>query len=440
MTAEIIIIGGGASGLMAAIEAGKQFVAAGTGAGGRCPVLLLERMDRPGKKILATGNGRCNFSNTYMDEACFRSDTPELVKQVLNQFDQEQTTEFFKELGIMVKNRDGYLYPMSGQASSILDVLLTELERLPVKILTSSPAEKISRIRDGYQVSIAGGKTYTGKKVIMACGGCAYPKLGSDGSGFWLAKSLGHKIIPPVPALTSLYARQDFFKQISGVRADGRISLYIYNPQEPYSLKSEKPAAWDRGELQLTDYGISGIPAFQVSRFASRALAQGKKVTAVVDFMPDMNDGEFFVYLWERASIKPHKTPEQFLTGIFNKKLCQLFIKMAKLSREPEVGNFSKKQIHSLVAVIKGLKIEITKTGDFDHAQVCAGGVGGRELDGHLQSVLYPGLYFTGEIIDVDGICGGYNLQWAWSSGYVAGHHAAGFPQKDDFVSRPKGQ
>ena len=138
-----------------------------------------------------------------MDEACFRSDTPELVKQVLNQFDQEQTTEFFKELGIMVKNRDGYLYPMSGQASSILDVLLTELERLPVKILTSSPAEKISRIRDGYQVSIAGGKTYTGKKVIMACGGCAYPKLGSDGSGFWLAKSLGHKIIPPVPALTS---------------------------------------------------------------------------------------------------------------------------------------------------------------------------------------------------------------------------------------------
>ncbi len=422
MTAEIIIIGGGASGLMAAIEAGNQFAAAGMGSVGKWPVLLLERMDRPGKKILATGNGRCNFSNTYINETCFRSDTPGLVKQILDQFDQERTTEFFQNLGIMVKNRDGYLYPMSGQASSILEVLLAELNRLPVKLMTNCPVEKVSRIGEGYQVIISSEKKYTAKKVIIACGGCAYTKLGSDGSGYRLAKGLGHNIIEPVPALTSLYASPNYFKQISGVRTDGCISLYIHNSQESPPLKA---AASDRGELQLTDYGISGIPAFQVSRFASKALAQGRKAEAVVDFMPDMNEGELFLYLWERAAAKPYKTPEQFLIGIFNKKLCQLFIKLAKLSREPDAGSFTKKQIHSLVSVIKGLKTEIVKTGDFEHAQVCAGGVDGRELDEHLQSKLYPGLYFTGEMVDVDGICGGYNLQWAWSSGYVAGRHAA---------------
>ncbi len=438
MTAEIIIIGGGASGLMAAIAAGTIFsgtdsapggqslrpAAGGSAPGAYMPVLLFERMDKTGKKILATGNGRCNFSNTYMDQSCFRSDSPKLAENVLEQFGQEQATELFQTLGIMVKNRDGYLYPLSGQASSILDVLMCELARLPVKVVTDSKVLKIMRVKDKYQVTDGRGQVHTAKKVIIACGGRAYPKLGSDGSGYKFAKALGHTVIRPVPALTALYTRQDFFKKVAGVRADGCIRLYITQDSKPAG-DPPVPIAWDRGELQLTDYGISGIPVFQVSRFAAKALAQKLHVKAVLDFMPDMDEGRLFMYLWDRAVSRPQKTAEEFLIGMFNKKLCDLFISLAQLPPGQKAGSLSKKQLGSLVRMIKALETDIVKTGDFDHAQVCAGGVDGRELDRHLQSLKCPGLYFSGEIIDVDGICGGYNLQWAWSSGYVSGQHAA---------------
>lgn len=443
MKAKIIIIGAGASGLMAAIAAGRRFLAQSRQAGQGCrasqsfqtapgcrtgqncqedrevPVLVLERMDKAGKKLLATGNGRCNFSNMHMEPDCFHSDSPKLVRQVLDIFSVEQTAGFFEELGIYIKNRDGYLYPLSGQASSVLDVLLMETRRLPVEIRTGCEVSGIKAVPGGYEVYGGGGKIYRAGKVIISCGGCAYPKLGSNGSGYAFAKASGLKVIPPVPALTGLYASQKYFREVAGVRADAQISLYIKKGE------NQVLAAKDRGEVQLTDYGVSGIPAFQVSRSAAKALAMKKKVSLTLDFMPDMSSGELFSFLYERARLHPERDVLEFLTGIFNYKLCRLFVKLSGLLKDRAAGSLSKRELSQFVGVIKALPADITGTGNFDNAQVCAGGVDGRELNPNLEAKKRQGLYFAGEVIDVDGLCGGYNLQWAWSSGYIAGSHAA---------------
>lgn len=466
MTAEIMIIGAGASGLMAAIAAGREFLNKRSDKKGDpvLPVLVLERMDKPGKKLLATGNGRCNFSNMHMSMDCFHSDTPRLVRQVLEAFGLEKTLGFFEELGIYIKNKDGYLYPLSGQASSVLDVLLMEVECLPVKMVTGCEVQKLKRLRGGdYEAVDTSGRTYRAKRVIVACGGRAYPKLGSNGSGYGLAAEAGLKVIEPVPALTGLYAAQKYFKEVAGVRADACISLYTHKNGQPTVI------ARDRGEVQLTDYGVSGIPAFQVSRSAAKALAKKQKVWLTLDFMPDMTEGELFCFLSERFRRHPERNAAGLLTGMFNQKLCRLLTQQAGLTpstaasisgggrhesgrkttvtaaapngsgRRSTVAGaqsgsgrkttaadaLNKRALGRLAGIIKALPADIVATGSFDHAQVCAGGVDGRELTPVLESRKAPGLYFVGELVDVDGICGGYNLQWAWSSGYVAGSHSA---------------
>ena len=428
MTAKTIIIGGGASGLMAAIAAGRIYA-------GGCKkaqkkgreVLVLERMDKAGKKLLATGNGRCNFSNMHMDDTCYHSQTPWLIKQALGTFGLKETLDFFDELGLFVKNRDGYLYPLSGQASTVLDVLLMELKRLPVEIKTGCEVISVKPVKNGYEIRDGAGTIYRAPTVIVACGGCAYPKLGSNGGGYRLASGLGLKVITPRPALTGLYGAQKYFKKVSGVRADARLSLYIKKGS------STVCAASDRGEVQLTDYGISGIPAFQVSYYASKALARGQMVAAALDFMPDMPENNLFLMLKDRARLYPERSVREFLIGILHQKLCALFTELACLPEDKQACALSSRELFALAKLMKALPADIVKTGGFDNAQVCSGGVDGRELSPQLEAKGYPGLYFAGELIDVDGICGGYNLQWAWSSGYIAGSSAPGvFERKNN--------
>lgn len=429
MNVDIIIIGAGASGLMAAIAAARQLqlqnttsrsgTAPAAGAGDSHKILILEHMDKPGKKILATGNGRCNFTNAHMDAGCYHSDTPELYEKIFRQFGHDETMAFFKSLGIYPKDRDGYMYPASGQASAVLDVLMMELKRYPVRILYDSHVEAIRRQKNNFEIITRGNERHTAKKVILACGGQAYPKLGSDGSGYGLAKALGLEVTNVVPALTGLYAVEKYFKAVSGVRVDGSIRIMLEpKDREPVLL------AQDRGELQLTDYGVSGIPAFQVSRFAAQALLKRQRVVGIVDFMPDMTQTELFLYLNGRAAEMPYKNMDDFLIGMFNQKLCRLFNESARLDGKLSVTRLNRKQLGTLAQIIKNMTFHVEKTGHFANAQVCAGGVSGRELTEHLEARKVPGLYVAGELADVDGICGGYNLQWAWSSGYVAGTHA----------------
>lgn len=382
-------------------------------------VTLLEHMDRVGKKILSTGNGKCNLTNRRMDAACYRSGAPEFPMEVLNRFGEAETEAFFEELGIVLKDKNGYLYPASGQASSVLDVLREELSRLGVKIVTEcgeadivSPDSGKERKRE-WQVSCGKGR-FRSDALILAAGSKAAPSTGSDGSGYALAKKLGHRIVRPLPALVQLRCREKFFKQISGVRADALVSIWA----------DGRMLASDQGELQLTDYGISGIPVFQVSRFASVALSQGAQVKAEIDFYPELNRKELGRFLRERRQLLGERTAESFFTGWFNKKLALLFLRLAGVSPDGKISDLTETQLSGLVRLIKQFETEIAEPNPFANAQICCGGVDVREVDSHtMESKKKKGLYLAGELLDVDGICGGYNLQWAWSTGALAGIH-----------------
>lgn len=402
----VAVIGGGAAGMMAAITAAREGV----------KVTILEHKDRIGKKILSTGNGRCNFTNTYQTPACYRSDNRDFAWNIIQKFNVEKTISFFKELGIYPKDRNGYLYPYSDQAAAILEVLQIEIAKLDICVMTEINVLDIQPVKRGIRVT-TDKKTITVDSVILACGSKAAPVTGSDGSGYQLAKLLGHRIVPVLPALVQLRCAEKFYKSISGVRVQGTVEIYA----DDISLAS------DTGEIQLTNYGISGIPVFQVSRYAAKAIYQKQSVTAVLNFMPDMNKDKFLSFLQERITLCPHKTLDEFFTGIFPKKLCELWIRLSRLPKEMRVSDLSGEQLEKLVLLIQHLRTHITETNAFEQAQICCGGVDTTEINPDtLESNYVPGIYFAGELLDVDGICGGYNLQWAWSSGFVAGREAAG--------------
>lgn len=402
----VAVIGGGAAGMMAAITAAREGV----------KVTILEHKDRIGKKILSTGNGRCNFTNTYQTPACYRSDNRDFAWNIIQKFNVEKTISFFKELGIYPKDRNGYLYPYSDQAAAILEVLQIEIAKLNICVMTEINVLDIQPVKRGIRVT-TDKKTITVDSVILACGSKAAPVTGSDGSGYQLAKLLGHRIVPVLPALVQLRCAEKFYKSISGVRVQGTVEIYA----DDISLAS------DTGEIQLTNYGISGIPVFQVSRYVAKAIYQKQSVTAVLNFMPDMNKDEFLSFLQERITLCPHKTLDEFFTGIFPKKLCELWIRLSRLPKEMRVSDLSGEQLEKLVLLIQHLRTHITETNAFEQAQICCGGVDTTEINPDtLESNYVPGIYFAGELLDVDGICGGYNLQWAWSSGFVAGKEAAG--------------
>ncbi|OUP83088.1 aminoacetone oxidase family FAD-binding enzyme [Lachnoclostridium sp. An169] len=413
----VTVVGGGASGMMAAITAAECGVR----------VILLEHNARVGKKILSTGNGRCNFTNIHQESLCYRSEDPLFPWGIIQKFSAQDTIAFFLKLGIYSKNRNGYLYPNSDQASAVLDVLRMELSRLNVDVRTEQECLEIrpvhpSRGKHSSQEDSAGFSVRTDKesfftdRVILCAGSKAAPSSGSDGSGYSLAKKLGHHLIPVLPALVQLRCRENFFKSIAGVRADGKVSVFA----------GEELLASDRGEIQLTDYGISGIPVFQVSRFVSRALYEKEEVTVRLDFMPDHTQEQFAQFLKSRIRMRPDKTLEQFFTGLFHKKLSDLWIRLSGIPRTKTVEKLTEDEIETLVRLVKQFRVTVLRTNSFEQAQVCCGGVDTAEVNPDtLESLLVPGLYFAGEILDVDGMCGGYNLQWAWSSGHRAGEEAA---------------
>lgn len=408
MKKSVYVIGAGPAGMMAAITA------ASAGAN----VTLLEHNDRVGKKILSTGNGRCNYSNVIQGPEYYRSDNPKFPWTVIQKYSADTLLSYFEELGIMPKNKNGGIYPFSEQASAVLDVLRAEVERLRVQVVTNTHVKEIQKQKNGFTVIAEMNKTekrFHADTVVLAAGSKAAAKLGSDGSGYAIAKALGHHIVPIVPALVQLKCKEAYFKSLAGIRLHGKVSLYV----------NDSLMCSDTGEIQLTDYGISGIPVFQVSRFASRGLFEKKSVYAEMDFLPDLTMEEVSSYLMNRKMIRPQKDMEGFLTGIFNKKLIGVLVKNIGIPIHKKAGELSKKEIILLANQIKKWKVTIIGTNSFEQAQICAGGIDTKEIKTHnMESKLIPGLFFAGEVVDVDGICGGYNLQWAWSSGYLAGKGA----------------
>lgn len=364
-------------------------------------VWMLEHNDKVGKKILVTGNGRCNLTNERMDSSFFRSDTPFFVKEVLKQFSYMETKQFFEELGVVLKSRFGYCYPASGQASAVLDVLRMELKHQNVNIVLGTHVNKI-RKKKKFIVE-AGSGNFEAERVIIATGSKAAPKQGSDGSGYELLHSFGHRMIPPVPALVQIRCKENFLKQWAGIRTDGKISVFVDGRLETS----------DQGELQLTDYGVSGIPVFQVSGRAVRLREEGLKVTLLLDFLPDFDREGLAAFLRARQEQCPYKSVKQLLIGLLPEKLAEVL-----MTGKPDISKLAEK--------IKEFPIEITGGKSYEQAQVCSGGVPLSEVySDTLESRKVPGLYLAGEILDTDGICGGYNLQWAWTTGALAGRSAA---------------
>ncbi|MGI6094351.1 MAG: NAD(P)/FAD-dependent oxidoreductase [Lachnospiraceae bacterium] len=391
MGKRVIVVGGGASGFLAAIMAARNGAS----------VTILEQNDKVGKKLLSTGNGRCNLTNQKQEAQFYHSSSPQFPQEVLQQFPLFETLSFFTSIGVYTKNKNGYFYPSSEQAASVVQLLKMQAEYWHVKIKLKEKVVKISKKGEEFTVETQTWK-YTGEAVILCCGSCASAIEGADGSGYSLSLELGHHLIKPLPALVALKCKGNFFKW-AGVRVEGAVSL----------AADHTVFLTERGELQLTDYGVSGIPVFQISRFAVRLLDEGVQPSVILDFMPDFTREELEAFLRRRKENCPYQSEKQLLIGLLPEKL---------------IGVLAPKgcTIESIAANCKAWELPVKGSGSFAQAQVCSGGIDTLEIDAHtMESRKIKGLYFAGEVVDVDGACGGYNLQWAWSSGAVAGRHAA---------------
>lgn len=391
MSRTVLVIGGGAAGLMAAVMAARAGAA----------VTVLEQNEKPGKKILASGNGRCNYTNRVQKKECYRGCDPEYAWKILRQFSADETLHFFEQLGIYPKERNGWLYPNSDQAQSVLEVLLMEAAHLKIKIKTRETVLDLYPDQDGWTACTATWK-YHADAVIVASGSPASNVEGASDWGFLWAKGRQIPVAGMLPALVGLKGKGNYFSRWSGVRVFGKVSV------QPKGMETYT----EEGELQLTEYGISGIPIFQISRYVLAELQTQSTALLELDFMPSLTEGELRILLEEREECCPYKTLQEQFVGLLPSKLISIVA--------PAESN-----LRECVHNCKHYPLIVTGASSLRQAQVCSGGVLTDALDEHLQAKEYPNLYFAGELVDVDGACGGYNLQWAWSSGAVAGRSAA---------------
>ena len=404
MKTEIAVIGGGASGLMAAVTAKKS---------GK-EVIILERKDRILKKVLITGNGRCNITNVNANISNYFGKNISSVENILNRFTPQDTMDFFNELGIICNEENrGKVYPLSGQASSVVDALRFEAERLGIKIETEFYVRKIEKDGFKFRIYSEDKKKIEAGRVILAAGGQSYPELGSNGSGFELAKELGHSVTKLSPSIVQLKTEKNQVKGLQGIKTDVAVTAYGDN---------KKICTYD-GELLFTDYGISGNVVFNISF----VMPLYKNVEFEIDFMEKFDYNELYEMLKERKRILSHLTMENYFNGMINKKLGQFLSKVSGIEKlSKPVKDLNDSDIRKLCTVLKKYRVKILETTGFKNAQVTAGGVSLDEVNTEtLESKIVKGLYFSGEVLDVYGECGGFNLQWAWASGYIAGENAA---------------
>ncbi len=406
---EIIVVGAGASGMMAAVAA--------AGDGGR--VLVLEKMKRAGKKLLATGNGKCNFTNSRQERDCYRGEDTPFIWSALRRFPHERVLRAFYDMGILPSERGGYYYPASGQAASVVEALLRQMEHRKVRLHTREAVKSLCPSTDGGNgfVVTTARETYHAARVILAAGGMASPVHGTTGDGYLFARDMGLDVLEPLPALTSCTLRGNFREEWAGVRTQGQITLFD---------GSGGYLAQDQGELQFVASGISGIPVFQVSRYAARALSHNDHPYLLMDCMTSYTQEELEREIMGRRKRFPEWSALDSLDGMMHRKLAKALLKCLLMDPGDRIGGWTMRQICRVAAKIKSWRLEITAVGGFDRAQVTCGGVLTDQIDpATMQVKRRPGLYITGEMLDVDGICGGYNLQWAWTSGYLAGKDAA---------------
>ena len=393
----IAVIGGGASGLAAAIAASDS----------GAQVTVYEREKRCGRKILATGNGRCNMTNINAGLKNYHGIEPGFIKGVMKRFWVNETIEFFEELGIVTKVEDnGKVYPNSDQASAVLDVLRIRCETNGVNTVTGFEVSEIRKVKNRFQIKSYNGENAWADKVIIATGGKAAPDLGSKGAGYSILKSFGHRITELRPSLVQMRTEGNTAGKLKGIKFTGTAKMGKYE---------------EKGEILFTDYGLSGPPIFSLSS----KYENQKEIE--LDLMSAYNEEELIDMLYMRVSRNPDIALESFFVGMLNKRIGQVLLKeleIAPLSRK--ACTLSEKEIKACAAAIKSWKFPISGTLSWNNAQVTKGGAMTEDFNPTtMESRMTKGLYAVGEVLDIDGDCGGYNLQWAWSSGIIAGQSAA---------------
>ena len=396
------IIGGGASGMTAALAAavpGNE-------------VLLFERQARVGRKLLATGNGRCNLTNLKAAAAGYHGDDPQFVNAALAAFPVDKTLQWFRDLGLYtVAEESGRVYPYSDQANSVVDVLRFGLQKDNIQLLTGFEVTRVRKDAEGFLVESKDGK-YRCDRLIIACGGLAGTKLGGSMSGYQLLRSFGHRVTKLRPALVQVKSSWGGCVSLKGVRTNCHAAIYHEDVLHSQST----------GELQFTEYGLSGPVMFEITRDVCQ---KSGNWTCKLDFLPQAEEAELLTELQRRT--QRELPAEELLTGIVHNRLGKVLIKAAGVSAQMMVKELTLQQLTDICAKVKAFEVPLTETLGMDSAQVTAGGVVTADFDPQtMQSKLVPGLYACGEVLDVDGDCGGYNLQWAWSSGMAAGLHAGG--------------
>lgn len=398
---KILIIGGGAGGMMAALSAAED-------ANNR--VILLERQARLGHKLLATGNGRCNLSNRRLCVENYHGAYPEFVRPALEAFGPEDTLAFFEQRGLLtVTEPSGRVYPLSDQANSVVDTLRFALEQAGVEVVTGCDVVEVRKKARGYEAKDAAEHKYFGDKLIIACGGCAGKKLGGVHAGYRLLQMLGHSCTGLYPSLTQIQTEPALVRPLKGVRADARLRL----------RQNGKTLAQDEGELQFTQFGVSGPLAFSLSRAA--AVSDGT-LTLLADFLRAYSRDEVMALLRNKQKALPGLPCGDFLSGTVQSRLGRVIVQRCGLELSAPSGSLGEDELGAIAAMLQYFELPVQGVLGFDYAQVTAGGVRTEEFDPKtLQSRLAPNVFAVGEVLDIDGDCGGYNLQWAWSSGRLAG-------------------
>ena len=396
----VLIIGAGASGMLAALTAARS----------GCETALFERQSRVGRKLAATGNGRCNLTNTAASAGHYHGDDPAFVRPALEALPVADTLALFRGIGLLTREEyGGRVYPLSNSANSVTDTLRFALEAAGVRMISGDRVRALTRSGSGFAVTTESGARVEGDAAIVACGGLAGEKLGGGKDGYELLKSLGHTRTALYPALAQITTAPEFPRSLKGVKADCALRL----------TRGGDPLAESSGEVLFADTGVSGPAAFDLARTVSTS---GGDLTLTLDLLRGYTFGETLAYLRERAQIAPQLTAGELFIGAVPNRLARMLAKYAGLKQDAPAPSLDARALKSLALAAKNFALPVRGTEGFATAQVTAGGIRTAEFDAAtLQSRLVPGLYACGEVLDIDGDCGGYNLQWAWSSGHLAG-------------------
>ncbi|MBQ9590997.1 MAG: aminoacetone oxidase family FAD-binding enzyme [Butyrivibrio sp.] len=402
MSKKIIVAGGGASGMCAAIYAARN----------GADVTIIEKNNQLGKKLSMTGNGRCNLSNLDMDEKKYNVSAEKRMKQWLSVYGVLDVINFFKSLGIVIRSENGYLYPLSGQALTVVTAFENELKRLGVKVITNEQVKAVKAPGNDKYILLTNKGEYEADRIILATGGLSGAKSTmSTGDGYYICKQLGMDIKDTFPALVGFKCAGDEIMPQSGVRSVAEVSFML----------GSEILAKEYGELQFNKDGISGFPVMQASGKVVKLISEGKPVLACINLFPDYSDEDFLSLEKEMLQLRDGRTLEEFLNGFNNKAINDMIMSRLKMSRTMKMKNISESMVLSIFDYYRNLKIRLADTYGYQASQVTSGGVSLGSIRDDMTCVSYNGIFVVGELLDVDGRCGGYNLQWAFTSGSIAG-------------------